>query len=55
MNQYHKDYSINEMLKFLDNAHGIFLLKYGEKYPIVGAQLEALYNRIVKIVEEEGC
>lgn len=54
MNQYHKDDSINEMLSMLDNAHDVFVRKYGEDYPIVGARLEALYHRIVKIVEEQS-
>ena len=55
MNQYHPDDSIDEMLKFLDNAHDIFLRKFGKDYPIVGAQIEAIYNRVSKIVEEEPC
>ena len=54
MNQYHPDDSINEMLSMLDNAHDIFLRKYGKDYPVVGARIEALYNQVAKIVKEQS-
>ena len=57
MNQYHKDDSIDEMLKFLDNAHDIFLRKYGKDYPVTGAQIQNAFflaKSIVKDQDSEG-
>ena len=57
MNQYHTDDSIDEMLKFLDNAYDIFERKYGKDYPLTAATLQqSFFNALsaVRIENEEG-
>ena len=53
MNQYHKDDSINEMLSMLDNAHDIFVRRYGENHPTTGSRLQEIYRKIEQIVKED--
>ncbi len=54
MNQYHKDDTIDEMLKFLDNAYDIFLRLYGKDYPVTGANLQQAYFNVLRAVREEN-
>jgi len=54
MNKYHEDDSINEMLSMLDNAHDIFLSKYGKDYPIISSNIQSIFQRVLSVVKEES-
>ena len=53
MNQYHEDDTIDEMLKFMDNALDIFARRYGEEYVRTDDLLNRAYIGMMNAVRNE--